>query len=240
MRLLHLAAKPAKSVLRAGMALVLLGLSPAVGRADVIIGNLGAQDGGSITLNSSELFAGSFTMGSQAFSLSDARIRLTFSPAFSTTFRLESDSTGSSQPSGAVLLTFDNPTFFSGNLTYTFTAGTPFTLAANTTYWLVGSTTTGASANWLESSPPTNPTGSGADFGNYMFSANAGATWNNALISSKTLFELNGTPLTGVPEPSSLVLVGMVVCVAAAVGWRRRRTCRPELAVVTAGPADGK
>ena len=42
-----------------------------------------------------------------------------------------------------------------------------------------------------------------------------------------------------VPEPSSLVLIGTGVCVAAAVGLLRRRTRRPELAVVTARSADG-
>jgi hypothetical protein len=55
------ATKPAPLVLWAGMALTLLGL-PAVGWADFIIGNLGAGDSDSVAVNSTALFAGSFTI----------------------------------------------------------------------------------------------------------------------------------------------------------------------------------
>jgi hypothetical protein len=35
------------------------------------------------------------------------------------------------------------------------------------------------------------------------------------------MFQVDGV---AIPEPSSLLLVGTVACVSAAVGWRRRRT----------------
>ena len=237
MRPLLFATKPATSVLWATTILVLLGMSPAVGRADVILGNLEAGSRGNSVINSADYVAGSFTLGGQAYYHSDAQIILTNIPASDTTFQLESDSSGRSQPSDTVLSTFTNPTFGSGLTTYTFTAGSPFTLAANTTYWLVGSTNS-SNTNWVTSNPATNPTGSGAAFGSYLFSFNSGTTWSN-FSSVAPQFQLDGTPSVGSPEPSSLVLAGTVACVAAAVAWRRRRTRRPELAAVTALCADG-
>ena len=56
MRPLLLATKPATPVLWVGTALVLLGLAPAVGRADVILGNLGSGNGGSATLDSNDFY----------------------------------------------------------------------------------------------------------------------------------------------------------------------------------------
>ena len=225
MRPLLFATKPATLALRAGMGLVLLGLAPAAGRADMIFGNLDAatgSDSSSQSLNVGNLYAVSFTMGSQDYSLSDVQIRLTFSPPANTTFQLRSDTSG--HPTGGPLFTFTNPTFGSGQTTYTFTPGSPFTLAADTTYWLVGSTTSGLNANWAVTSPPTNPSGSGASFGSYSASTTGGGTWFNS--AATTQFQLDGTTAI-VPEPSSLVLTGTGVCVAAAVGLRRRRTRRP-------------
>jgi hypothetical protein len=208
-------------MLWASIVVALLGLAPTVGRADLIIGNLAAataNDNVSQSINFSERYAVSFTMGSQAYSLSDAQIRLTFSPPNATRFQLESDAGGN--PSNTGLVTFTNPTFGSGQNTYTFTADSPFTLAPNTTYWLVGSTTNAAlSANWAVTLLLTNPSGSGASFGSYADTTTSGATWFNS--ASTTQFQLNGTP-AAVPEPSSLVFASISACGAFGC-WRRSR-----------------
>jgi hypothetical protein len=227
MRPLLFTSKPATPVLWAGTVLVLLGLAPAVCRADVILGNLGTGDGStSLTLNSTTFTGASFTMGSQAYSLSDVQITLENNPSSGTIFQLESDASG--KPSSAVLFTFTTPTFGSGLATYTFPVSSPFTLAANSKYWLVGLTNSG-STSWVASNTSTNPAGGGATFGSYSFSASSGASWSN-LSGFTPEFQVNGTPSVGSPEPSSLLLTGMAACMAAAVGWRRRRTRRPDLA----------
>lgn len=208
-------------MLRVGMSLVLLGLVPVVGRADVIIGNLGAASGGSSRISPIIFLGASFTMGSQSYTLSGAKIVLANTPVRETNFRLESDSAG--DPSGTVLSKFTNPPFGSGITTYMFTPSSPFTLAANTKYWLVGSTN-GADTSWVTTSPNTDPSGPGATFGGYSFSSSSGANWSN--IGFTTQFQIEGTPIVPavvVPEPSSLVLVGIVACVAMVVGWHRRR-----------------
>ena len=219
------ATKPAPPVLWAGLALVLLVLVPTTARADFIIGNLDAatgSDSNSRSINFTDLYAVSFSMGSQAYSLSDAQIRLTFSPPSATSFQLESDTGG--HPSGIDLITFTNPIFGSGQTTYTFTANSPFTLAANTTYWLVGSTTsTTLDANWAVTFPLTNPSGSGASFGSYAASTTAGGTWFNS--ATTTQFQLDGTA-AAVPSPSSLMLLMIGGTVGAFGWWRRKRVTR--------------
>ena len=78
MRPLLFATKPAKPVLWAGTVLVLLGCTcrrPGGYRSSGIWW-LGITQ--PINHRSTDLFAGSFTMGSQAYSLSDVQIRLTF------------------------------------------------------------------------------------------------------------------------------------------------------------------
>lgn len=239
MRSVHFATKWAPPVLRAGMALVLLGLAPAVGRASIIIGNLtGAVNSSNQSINNNNWYAASFTMGSQAYTLSDVQITLS-NPQVSTIFTLQSNATLPlpPHPSGTDVATFTNPPLTGGATatTYLFNAASAFTLAPNTTYWLVGRTNAAATQWVRRNNAPLNPIGSGATFGTYALSGNAGSTWSNDSPSTSPIFQLDGTPsATGVPEPSSLVLVGTVACVALAVGWRRWRTRRPEPTVVTA------
>lgn len=210
--------KLATPALWTGMVLILLASAPAAARADVILGNLGSGNGGSPTISTTEFIGASFTMGSQAYALSDVQITLNGTVSSGTTFELESDASGN--PSGTALFTFTNPTFSGTNLTtYKFPAGSPFTLAANTTYWLVGLTTSGSSG-WVVSSPSTNPSGV-ATFNQYKETTNSGSSWSP--LGSTPVLELDGTPMTGVPEPSSFALLGAASAVLSLGGWYRRR-----------------
>jgi hypothetical protein len=173
-------------------------------------------------------------MGSQDYVVSDVLIRGTGFNS-NVAFQIRGDASG--QPSSSVLFTFD-PANVSGGGTQTvsFPAGSPFTLTGNSTYWLVGSTSSGQ-INWQDSSPNTLPSGSGATFGTYALSNDSGSNWT-ITAANAPIFQLEGT-LAGVPEPSSLALVGTVACVGAVVGWRRRRTGRLEQAGATGQSADG-
>ncbi len=166
-------------------------------------------------------------MGTQSYQLSDVQI-LANVPVGSSVVpevQLESDSGG--LPSGTALFTFDNPASFNevGVQTYTFTAGSTFTLNANTTYWLVGrQPPNNLGENWAweyaEGVPPAS--GAGATGGQSYLTSNSGANWG-VVIGSKGLiyeqYQVDGTP--SVPEPSNLMLLVMGTT-AAAVGWRGR------------------
>jgi hypothetical protein len=203
------------------VALVLLALAPAVGRANVIIGNLETGNGSVSPINSKNQAAYSFAMGSQPYTVSDVMITLGGNPPSDTTFQLQSDAIG--RPSGNVLVTFIDPPFVNdlgAGTDYTLGVPAPVTLAANVTYWLVGFTGS-SSANWVNSKPQTDPSGPGATFVAYALSGDSEATWTNS-DSVRPKFQLDGT--VNSPEPSSLVLVGTVAGVAAATRGCRRRT----------------
>ena len=66
MKPLFSATKQAIPVLWTSLALVLLGIAPAVARADVILGNLGTADGNNLDILDFQRYgAASFTMKSQ-------------------------------------------------------------------------------------------------------------------------------------------------------------------------------
>jgi hypothetical protein len=227
------ATKPTTRLLWAVTLLILLGLTPAVGQAAVILGNLGATRGGNQSIGPTQWYAASFTMGSTPYKLSDVQVTLGNNPVAGTTFLLETDASG--HPSGTVVSTLptNTPAFGSGTTTYTFSPGSPITLAAGTKYWLVGHTPTGGgNTAWNNSS--SNPAGSGATFSGFASSGNSGSAWTTA--TNSVLFQIDGV---AVPEPSSLILVGTVACVGAAAGWRRRRKSRLDEPGVTAQSADG-
>ena len=181
--------------------------SPAEVRADFIIGNLIAGDGGNVMLNSSNYAAGSFTIGNQPYLLSDVQVRLTGGVPDGITFQLRNDANG--QPSDRVLFTFSQSDISGlATKTYMFPANSPFTLPVGATFWLVGFTSS-SSARWVNSNPPISPQGTAAMFGQYKQSSNGGTSWSGTADQPK--FQLDGLPLV-VPEPSSLVLLVVGIC----------------------------
>jgi hypothetical protein len=134
MRPLLFGTKPGTLLLWTGLALVLLTLMPAATEADVVLGNFGTGDGGNVNISSNNYAAASFTMGSQAYSLSDVQIRLTGNVTPGLTFQLRDDASGN--PSNNVLFAFNNLSITTtATETYTFSAGSPFTLTLRPVGW---------------------------------------------------------------------------------------------------------
>ncbi|GCL59525.1 choice-of-anchor R domain-containing protein [Microcystis aeruginosa] len=132
--------------------------------------------------------------------------------------RLHRDDAGDT---GALITTFNNPSpITSTAANNNFSAPTPQTLAADTTYWLVAgisSNVSGGQYRWAR----TNSVDQGGELGwsigdSSLFSINQGGTWSVDPAFKAFQFSVNGTvntpptPPTNIPEPGSAVaLLGL-------------------------------
>ncbi len=200
------------------LALLLLGwlaLGAASVRADVILSTLPQtnDDIASATLGPLRIKALAFTMPGEDYSLDSVVLRLQLDmfgrPLTAPILRLLDDSGNPDIPGSTVLSTFSIPTLVGGINNFTFTPTGPFTLLADEKYWLALSSAADfdtSGLNWLASMPPVTPTGVAMLSGN-RFTSDGGAIWGpSATVNS---FTINGTVVTGVPEPTSLVLLGI-------------------------------
>lgn len=151
----------------------------------------------------------SFTTGSSSYNLQSATLlfqQLTASPNLFV--RLYSNSSGTP---GTLITSFTNPASITTSLANnTFTLATPYTLAANTTYWLVSGTTGGGEYYWGYTQS-FNQTGlPGWTIGDgFVFSSDQSASWGTDPTGGPYQFSLEGTA-TSVPEPGSVVaLLGL-------------------------------
>jgi hypothetical protein len=204
--------------------------SVACAKADIIIGNVSSStDNGSNGFSSIMSWAGAFTMGNNAYTLTDVYIAVVgiFQPG--ATFDLDSDLLGlpaPSQPNDVdVVLTIQNPPpiYIAGvTATYTFAPGTPFILEADTTYWLTATSTNATPTHWANNVPtiPVSqlPAGVGATYGGREEASailnNFG--WDGTAENNSDIFEVDGTLLSNVastPEPESggLAIIGLAL-----------------------------
>jgi hypothetical protein len=190
-----------------------LALAAAPAAADLVIGNIDAPvvsstvfGGGSTTT----FKAAGFTMGAQAYFLDS--VSLSLNMGLGEGNPLVSIWSGSAAAPTTQLFVLNNPASLAGGGTghFEFTAGSSFTLEANTTYWLhvASDPIDGADFNWLSTDSLNPPSGPAASFNGYNF--------NGAPSSFYNLFQLNGT---AVPAPSGVAALGLMGLAAA----RRRR-----------------
>jgi hypothetical protein len=181
--------------------------------ADLVIGNIDAP------VVSSTLFGGTsitsfkaagFTMGAQAYFLDS--VSLSLNMGLGEGNPLVSIWSGSTTAPTTQLFVLDNPASLAGGGTgnFEFTAGSSFTLEANTTYWVhvASDPIDGADFNWLSTDAANPPSGPAASFNGYNFNGSSSSFYN--------LFQVNGTV---VPAPSGIAVLGLMGIAAA----RRRR-----------------
>lgn len=203
-----------------------------VAGAGTILGNLTTSNTNSfVYAGGGYTYGMGFQMGSTAYTLSSAELRLTLSAPSSDAPVLELYSGTATTPTGSALATFVNPNFTIGTaLTYTFTLSSSVSLAANTDYWLV---LKGGAATylWVAGNPASTPTGPGATtLGGVSGTANHLPTTHSTSVA---VYELDGTAsgdasieslTTAVPAPAAFS-GGLAVCGVGAMGQllRRRR-----------------
>jgi hypothetical protein len=107
-----------------------------------------------------------FTTPSQAYTLNSVALKLrTFQEGANGLVVRLFDNNAQNNP-GTALLTFINPAIESNSGAKDFTFTPPgFTLAANTTYWIVAYYTGAGAPGWVSGNPSTTPTGIATHFG---------------------------------------------------------------------------
>jgi hypothetical protein len=200
------------------LVLALLLIGPSTLSADLIIGNLPATADTTLTaqVNNLRLKAIRFTMGNEAMQVTDLTLRLTNYDVTGEVIAQIRDFTGSTlNPGTNVLLNFNAPTpGGAGTIEYLFSPSSTFTLQANTSYWLFVGGVAGGNFDW-RATTTQNYVGP-AVYGSGSFTTNGGTSWSNS--ASRNYFELNGT--APIPEPGSLLLLGVIGC---CLGFSRRR-----------------
>lgn len=192
------------------LAIASLLLAVSAANADLIIGNYPqtndtSTSAGLTTLRRKAL---GFIMPNADYFLDSVTVRLQFTATgLAATPVLNIHAAGTATAPGAVLFTIADPgNHVLGAGDYTFTAGSQFTLMANTKYWIsIAGLDATSGMDWRGSSPAITPTGLATHEGS-LFTSNGGTSWS----SSATLntYQLNGTL---VPEPASLAMLGLGV-----------------------------
>lgn len=148
-----------KAILWVSVLCVALVCAAVNAQAIELISNLPGNDATqSAALSNLRVKGMGFTMPDDAYSLVSVTLRLdTDGAGTNPIIQIWSDVGGNP---GASLITLNNPSFGTGIANYDFTPPAPFTLLANTTYWIVAYGPVGALAyDWKASSPAVTPTG---------------------------------------------------------------------------------
>ena len=148
-------------------------------QADVIISNFGSAVGVGTAFGggaTTQFKAFGFRMGNEAYRLDEVVLSMNFTVAApNPVVSIWSDANGPA----IQLFTLTNPAALSGNLDFTFTATSAFTLEADTNYWLhvVSNPTNGPAFTWQGTSPSSDPTGIASSLG-FNFNGNVSVTRN--------------------------------------------------------------
>jgi len=201
----------------------LVALTASALRADeTLLTNLAGSDYGYGYVSSSTFRAFSFTTSGTSFNITSVTMRLYDynSSADSSDIRLSIQvNSGSNTPSGTIFGALVAPTAGSGGYEdFVFTPESAITLAGNTLYWLViTSTSASESFAWARSNgAEQTPTGI-ATPGQQFISDNGNTGWHEGNDGPHT-FAIQGN---SVPEPGTCALVGIGLGLAVWMGRRR-------------------
>jgi hypothetical protein len=209
------------------LALTLALALPAL-KADIVFGNLGAYNNStgasSAIIGTNTGKAVGFTMGSTGYDITSVTLRL---------LNVGNDSvndlpsitiwTGDGNvPVAQVGGVFTNPVSYTPatGTNYTFTPAASITLAANQSYFLVvRGNNTATNFTWLNGSPTVTPTGVAGTAIARFGSGTPPSSWTSS-SSNFNWFQIEGTVVSAIPEPSTYALVigGLTLGLAF---WRR-------------------
>lgn len=185
--------------------------------ADIVYSNFGTGGGGpynsgqAYIISSSRAIAQSFQPGAD-YQFTSAELALQSFGGDTATVYLHSDAGGTP---GLVLDTLVQQSLIPGSGSIvSFNCATCPVLSTGTTYWVVATMNLGQ-YGWF-----FNNTGASGALYNFNGSSNSGP-WAPPLALSSAAYQINGTALSAVPEPASIVVLAPLL--AGAALWRLRR-----------------
>lgn len=201
--------------------IVLLAVAPETvyGQSVILQTFPGSTPDSVIANDSNEWLGQAFTTGPSACSLVDVRIEALSAGGPGTgAFALFSHN--GNQPGASLMTLGETPSLTDTAMFYTLRPSSAITLAANTTYWLVGFPSSGR-MDWTGGvNPPLTGSGTVPSATSIAFSPNRGATWITFPLSVGAFnIQMRGDAVSSAPEPASATLI---VSLFAAVGLMRR------------------
>ena len=164
--------------------------------------------GTALTINSAENIAADFTSTSATSVGSLALALFGFAPMSLT---LESNFRGTPTGSGTTVVTGFTPGTATPTV-FTFTLATPFSVAANTTYWLVAQSADSTGDSWSSSTATSLAA---------LYQSLPGTTWSSS--GTVLAYSLSAPASATVPEPGTLQLLTGAALLALAAPRRRLR-----------------
>lgn len=189
-----------------------------VAHASTIFNNLNSTTSGSDSVSSSGPLADSFSTGSSSFSLGQVTVKVqatTPGDGESVVVSLLSDNASSPGSTLDTIGTINDSSLSTSLSDFALTLSTPYTLAANTTYWIELSTSNGSSAYWAWSLDQTALGVSGEQYSDKDgIYPDSGGPYQMELLSAAV----------AAPETGTLLLlgIGLLALMGAAVVRRTR------------------
>ena len=209
------------------------GLIANTAHADFVLNNLSEATVGTAAVNGplalASLYGVKFSVGPGTWDLTAITARMTNDVGlFPPPIQLRVVSDNSDTPGGIVFGTFDPASNLGGDLV--FNSSGNFTWTGGTDYWLVGFPTTDAALfGWGVTTSGNDNGAAGWSLANYSKgSADSGFTWSPALPAVPQV-RFNATQQVFSPEPSSLLLIGVLLVMASYPLHRRLREPAPPL-----------
>lgn len=200
--------------------LILAIASPAC--AQVVVSNLTATGGGTLSVSTTQSVAGAFTTGATTSLLGNVTLALGNASGATSVFTVALYSSNLGLP-GTLIETLSGPASPQPVGNYSFTSGGSTTLNPNTTYFWVGTLASPSSSDRRRPlfALSTNETSSdGWAITDFYYVKGSSGTWN-ATAGNPLMFSVSAT--SAIPEPSTYAALAGVAALGLAA-YRRRRT----------------